>query len=159
MSAGDDTTPPAVPRVVYDPLTHTVLIDMESDCGWSDFTGHVLSHQIELRYADQHAESEDTPPTTITVTLPAAEHDIDGEDEHGRWTQNPGWETRGIESGLISAWAQGVSIEDVLHDADDGGVIELEETARKVLAAIAWHRHFARSAAGAPTTDGGDPDA
>lgn len=113
--------------------------------------------------APQWAPADDTaapdsPPTTITVPLPAAEHDIDGEDTHGRWTQNPAWETRGIEFGVISAWAQGVCIEDVLHD--EGNVIELEETARKVLAAIEWHRHYARllaaESAGQPVRDSQD---
>lgn len=95
----------------------------------------------ELAPADDPA-APDGPPTTITVTLLAAEHDIDGEDAHGRWTQNPAWETPGIDRGVISAWAQGVCIEDVLHD--EGDVIELEETARKVLAAVEQHRHLAR---------------
>lgn len=144
-------------RHIYTDLIRGLAVDLGLD---PDMAGGGSVTAAVRRLVAGDTAAPDGPPTTVTVTLPAAEHDIDGEDDHGRWTQNPGWETRGVESGLMSAWAQGVSVEDVLYDADDGDVVELEETAHKVLAAVAWHRHYARltdtTGGSAPASTDGD---
>ena len=137
QAPADDTTAPVrIPRDPNQVTAHTVqaVWDEEGPDGVADWIRDMTSPADDTAAPDE--------PRTVTFTLPTHQHDIDGEDRYGRWTQNPGWETPGIASGLISAWAQGVSIEDDLHE--DGEVLDLEETAHKVLAAIAWHRHCAR---------------
>lgn len=81
----------------------------------------------------------------ITAMLPEAEHHADGEDEQGNETSAPQWEIRHLQNvdGIITAWTNGIEIEGVFYDADEGSIEDFEADALKLLAAIHDHRRFA----------------
>jgi hypothetical protein len=82
----------------------------------------------------------------ICFPPPEPDHHADGEDARGNSTSAAQWELTHLHwaDGIITAWTDGIEIEGVFHDADDGMIELLEGDAHKLLAAIAEHRKCAR---------------
>jgi hypothetical protein len=108
----------------------------------------ILTPHGNTLWAEEADVSGDGWSELFVAELPDAEHHADGVDDKGNDTVASQWEVNYLRDvdGILTSWTNGVEIEGVFYDVEDGMLEYLESDALKLIAAIAGHRQCAERA-------------